>query len=235
MKTTKNLLAVVALSVGLLSATGAYAALTSALGGQVVNDTDLNITWLANANLADTNAFGISGILPGGYMTWYTAQNWIVAMNASNGGAGYLGFNNWRLPTTLQPDVSCGSQLGGVSLGLNCTGSEMGHLFYNELGGVAGSSILTTHNADLALFNNVQSNYYWSGTDYAPNPGAAWEFGMSIGDQEASYKGYDMFAWAVRSGQVVSAVPEPETYAMLLAGLGLIGFTARRRENFNFV
>ena len=32
---------------------------------------------------------------------------------------------------------------------------------------------------------------------------------------------------------VVSPVPEPETYAMLLAGLGLIGFTARRRRNFN--
>jgi hypothetical protein len=29
----------------------------------------------------------------------------------------------------------------------------------------------------------------------------------------------------------VTAVPEPETYAMLLAGLGLIGFTARRRKN----
>lgn len=29
----------------------------------------------------------------------------------------------------------------------------------------------------------------------------------------------------------VSPVPEPETYAMLLAGLGLIGFTARRRKN----
>lgn len=27
-----------------------------------------------------------------------------------------------------------------------------------------------------------------------------------------------------------AAVPEPETYAMLLAGLGLIGFTARRRK-----
>lgn len=29
----------------------------------------------------------------------------------------------------------------------------------------------------------------------------------------------------------VTPVPEPETYAMLLAGLGLIGFTARRRKN----
>ena len=27
-----------------------------------------------------------------------------------------------------------------------------------------------------------------------------------------------------------AAVPEPETYAMLLAGLGLIGFTARRKQ-----
>jgi hypothetical protein len=35
---------------------------------------------------------------------------------------------------------------------------------------------------------------------------------------------------------VVTPVPEPETYAMLLAGLGLIGFMVRRRkEDFNFV
>jgi hypothetical protein len=27
----------------------------------------------------------------------------------------------------------------------------------------------------------------------------------------------------------ISAVPEPETYAMLLAGLGLIGYSTRRR------
>ena len=38
---------------------------------------------------------------------------------------------------------------------------------------------------------------------------------------------YDDFVVGVR---FVSAVPEPETYAMLLAGLGLMGFTARRRK-----
>jgi len=30
--------------------------------------------------------------------------------------------------------------------------------------------------------------------------------------------------------QLVAAIPEPETYAMLLAGLGLLGFAARRRK-----
>ncbi|WP_348698269.1 FxDxF family PEP-CTERM protein [Duganella fentianensis] len=34
----------------------------------------------------------------------------------------------------------------------------------------------------------------------------------------------------VMFGVNVSAVPEPETYAMMLAGLGLIGFAARRRK-----
>jgi hypothetical protein len=33
------------------------------------------------------------------------------------------------------------------------------------------------------------------------------------------------------AGPVLTAVPEPETYAMMLAGLGLVGFLARRRMN----
>ena len=36
--------------------------------------------------------------------------------------------------------------------------------------------------------------------------------------------------YLVASMSSVTPVPEPETYAMLLAGLGLIGFTANRRR-----
>ena len=39
------------------------------------------------------------------------------------------------------------------------------------------------------------------------------------------------YAFTVGLNGPVGAVPEPETYAMLLAGLGMMGFVARRRKN----
>lgn len=37
-------------------------------------------------------------------------------------------------------------------------------------------------------------------------------------------------AFRIGTAFAVSAVPEPETYALLLAELGLLGFTAHRRK-----
>ncbi|WKZ11135.1 MAG: DUF1566 domain-containing protein [Gammaproteobacteria bacterium] len=93
----------IALSV--LLAGSANAALLSRAGGQAYYDDVLNITWLANANLADTNAFGVTGINANGTMTWAKANEWIAAMNT----AAYLGISNWRLPTVVDTGtlVSC--------------------------------------------------------------------------------------------------------------------------------
>lgn len=199
----------------------AYAALESRLGGQAVYDTDLNITWLANANLAATNTFGVVGIRDGvsfapGQMQWNTAQSWIAAMN----GANYLGFNDWRQPGTLQPDASCTANTG-ASYGYNCTGSEMGHLFYSE-------GLNNPNSSNYGLFSNVQVTYS-SGTTYALDPNFAWSFGMGDGYQITSHKPNYDWVWAVRPGDV-AAVPEADTWAMLLAGLGLVGVATRRRR-----
>jgi hypothetical protein len=227
---SRTILAAMSLSIGLLSGTGANAALVGVLGGQAINDSDLNVTWLADANYANTSGYAVNGL-----MTWTQAQSWITSLNAENGGVGHLGYHDWRLPATLQPDASCGIQYNPVgpygtqSWGLNCTGSDMGHLFYNELGGVAGSSITATHNANYSLFSNLQSSIYWSGTEYAPNTTLAYNFSFNSGNQDLiGNKTYSFYALAVRPGQV-AAVPVPAAAWLFGSGLlGLVGVARRR-------
>ena len=51
-------------------------------------------------------------------------------------------------------------------------------------------------------------------------PGPANGSGQSLADE----------GWGISSATITTAVPEPETYAMLLAGLGLMGAVVRRRN-----
>ena len=132
------------------------------------------------------------------------------------------GFDDWRLPATIFPDAGCsidGTGDGSFG-GLGCTRSEMGHLFYDELLGTAGLSILTSGDAmELAKFTNIQ-DLCWSSTEFEINSPAAWLFLFSFGFQDADFKSGRLAAWAVRDGDV-RAVPVPT--AVLLFGSGLIG------------
>ena len=194
----------------LVLSTSVNAALIERLGGLAYYDDAADLTWLADANAAGTA------------MNWADANSWAAGLDVS-------GVTGWRLADTIQPDASCGIQSGGDSYGYNCTGSELGNLFYNVLGGVGGSSIVTTHNANYDLFSNVQSSRYWSATEYAPNTIGAWLFGMDDGYQVSYDKAVNFYAWAVQSGDV-SAVPVPAAAWLFGSGLlGLIGVARRRR------
>ncbi|AUB83564.1 DUF1566 domain-containing protein [Candidatus Thiodictyon syntrophicum] len=161
----------------LLGGGAAQAALIDYTAGGVnlVWDNDYGatgLTWLKNANLADTVDFGVSGIAANGTMTWDVAQSWITAMNAAN----YAGTNGWRLWSALNSDGS------GPCSGYNCTGSELGHLFYTE-GGLTSGQAITSSTVLTQHFTYMQSSVYWSGTQFAPNPSNAWFFYPASGSR----------------------------------------------------
>jgi hypothetical protein len=230
-KTLRDGLTMSAVAAVITLALPAQASLVSRLDGAAVYDTDLDVTWLADADLIFSNSFGLfynrnlgsdangvpSTIYNGGDATWGGAQKWIAAMNAAH----YLGYSDWALPTTTQ---GC--------RGYGCIDSQLGHLFYEELGGVAGQSIATTHNANYGLFKNLLPLPYWTGTEYTADAGIAWLFNPNYGTQALNFKDYNYFVMAVRPGDVF-AVPEVDTRALLLAGLGLSGWLARRRRGWH--
>lgn len=147
-----------------------------------VYDTDLNISWLKDANYSQTSGYDADG-----RMTWQAANTWAASLNIG-------GYTGWRLPTALNADGS-----GPCGPAYNCTGSELGHLFYTE-GGLTSSQNINASTVLKSFFSNMQNSDYWSGTEYAPNPNNAWNFNTDNGNQNNDNKDNNNYAWAVRSG-----------------------------------
>ncbi|MEW6118758.1 MAG: PEP-CTERM sorting domain-containing protein [Pseudomonadota bacterium] len=215
----KNKLRIMIVLVGIVSIGASQAALLDR-GAGLIYDTELDITWLQNANFSG-DVFG-----------WDVAINWAANFSYYDSVRDTT-WTDWRLPTTLQTDATCLSQPTGISY-TGCTGSELGHLFYIELGGVAGHSLEDTHNANFSLFSNIQNGAFWSGTAYHSNTNLAWFFSMHDGSQGATGTNFANYlsAWAVRDGDV-AVVPEPGAWALFSIGLA---FTAIKigRQNRKF-
>lgn len=130
-------------------------------GGQTVYDPVTKVTWLADANLAAKQTFGVAGINPDGSMDHATALQWVAAMNRADRGRGYLGQTNWQLPETMRPDSSCSIGAEGTT-GYDCMGSPMGELFYKQLGLRRGDSLVAVPDIKVGPFHNVQPYLYWA-------------------------------------------------------------------------
>ena len=228
-------------------------------GGGLVYDDVLNVTWLQDANYGATeltqaridqiiaSVGSVAGhtlmpddfLIPGGSMTWWGAMAWADQL-------AYGGYDDWRLPTTVDGQFTWG-YYGTTTAGYNITTSEMGYMSYVNLGNKGyydtsgnkpqpGWSPLPNAsfidgNGKTVSFQNLQHYFYWSGTEFALNPSGAWGLYIGYGEQSWDVKDQDVyFAWAVRDGDS-TPVPEPATMLLLASGLvGLVGFRKKLRR-----
>ncbi len=189
-------------------------------GNGLIYDTGLNITWYDYTYPPPENS-----------KNWYQVTAWAAGLNVG-------GVTGWQLPTDLNMDGS------GPSFGYNVTGSELGYLYYINLGFPAGG-LPNGVEFTFGPFTNLTFDYYWTSTIGTGagglRSGDAGEFLFSTGFQGsgAPPDTIGFVAIAVHSGDVLgngvvlpdgppAATPLPG--AILLLGPGLVGLAAIRKR-----
>jgi len=197
-----------ALGVILLFLVGSAQAALIDRGEGFIYDDILDITWTQNANINSID-------------TWHNQVAWADGYSQTH--SVYGTFDDWRLADI---DVNGDDTIVDCSIAPEalCQDNEYGYLYHQY--GISSSSP--------GLFTNVQSDGYWSGTEYAPNPIGAWAFFFGDCVSPCGFgggfgKGDGYYAWAVRAGDV-AAVPVPAAVWLFGSGLGLLGWFRRKQS-----
>lgn len=189
-------------------------------------------SWIAAMNAADYLGHN-DWMLP----TTSPVNGSSFTTNISYNGTTDVGYNITSPASQLSNMYYVNLGLKGLYSPSGATQSNYG-IFGN--GTLDGGDNIGYGQKNVGLVNNLLNFAYWSGTAYAPNPiNGVWGFTTEFGGQDFTTAGEAFAAWAVRPGTAADIaavadfaanVPEPESYAMLLAGLAVLGAVACRRK-----
>ncbi|MBF4986989.1 PEP-CTERM sorting domain-containing protein [Methylophilus sp. 14] len=202
------------------------------------------VTSLPNPDSAPTGVYTISqNDFDGEFVSWYGAVAFVSYLNSIE----YGGSNRWQLPKAMTLENSnCASDASfpvcsydAIVLGNGATaGNELAELYFNELGGrstktLDGVFYPGTGMPQTDIFDNESDGFgfnpsFVTGTEVLSNSNLNYYFDTRHGRQLSFLKDWaSYYVWAITPG-LITAVPEPESLGMLMAGLGLISLIKRR-------
>lgn len=138
------------------------------------------------------------------------------------------GFANWNLQAGIQ-----GTWYYGTNWSIwSASPANSGVILYSgkSVGTVSDDGRYKFVSVD-GLSLDLAAGTYWLGINHDASSQVGWTYAYSTSqpDNAVVSNGSDTFINRRALAFTISAVPEPETYAMLLAGLGLVGFAVRRQ------
>ena len=182
------------------------------------------------------NSTEVSAFSPGPYgsVTLTQSNSNVLVSVALNSGFNFVNTGSHSIFSFNLGRDSSASDITGITFANGLGGS------FNGVSGTSNPSFSTFSyeiNCSSKCANGGSGGGYVDPLNFTVTNAKVSEFGqLSTGHGTAAYFAADVINLHGDTGAIgatfagtVSAVPEPDTYAMLLAGLGLIGFTARRR------
>lgn len=190
--------------------------------------------WAAAALVGMASGTWAAPAVPNGSFESYGVDYGSSELLNSLQGPTYPFIGGWSANGTATSIVDAGASLLPAGNGTQyVTFSSSTQEIYQNIGGfVAGQSYRVSYWA------TGGPGYWWiqeSNTDGAIAADGTWkQYSFTF-----SATGYDQHLWFGSTGSsalsldniTVSAVPEPETYALMLLGLGAVGFAGRRRKS----
>jgi len=207
------------------------------MGGGLLYDDVLDITWLQDADYART-----SGYKPNGKMTWSDAIKWVNQLVYHDTVRG-VDIRGWRLPE-IKPVKKvydgrfCFDGSSDEGYGITSPNSELAYMYYVNLGlkgyystngnvqaaqcGSAGNG-KAGFITNIGLVKNLKSHIYWSGSSAEPYIDRnAWIFDTTFGYQNF-YNKFDMLSpWPVHDGNVAGSMPNKSTMQVLNPTINIV-------------